>query len=158
MVRELGLFLPAFWSKAPDPEGDDHLSLQEPNSQEPDVVPTATRRTSITSLYWSVTSSKMGRHSQPNICDILTTLQATKSLLHTCRVNSTLQNAIFNFLFRYMSTRLFNKLVIDPKLCSLAVGSSMLRRLKRVREWADREGLKVPVDEHLNVIMQVRIW
>ena len=150
-MREIGLSLPAFWSELPDGDSD-----EDNGSQEPDVVPvTRTRQTSITSLYWSVAGSKVGRHGRPTITDVLTTLEATRSLLHSCRVNGTLQTAIFNFLFRYISTRVFNKLVIDPKLCCLAVGGHMTRRLERVKDWAVREGLKLPVDEHLDVVMQV---
>ena len=150
-MREIGLSLPAFWSEVPDSD-EEHGA----GSQEPDVVPVSRfRKTSITSSYWSATGSKIGRHGRPTITDILTTLEATRSLLQSCRVNATLQTAIFNFLFRYISTRVFNKLVIDPKLCCLAVGGHMTRRLERVKEWAVREGLKVPVEEHLSVVIQV---
>ena len=96
----------------------------------------------------------MSHRGRITIGGVLSTLNATVSLLHLCQVNQTLSVLIFNLLFRYISMRLFNKLVSDPKHCSRAVSQRLLRRLERLKLWADKENLKIPAEEQLSIIMQ----
>lgn len=112
-------------------------------------------QTSLTSLYWSAAAARIGSKGRATLGDVLSTLSATASLLHLCKVNHILSRLIFSLLFRYISMRLFNKLITEPRYCSKAVGQKLLRRLDRLKIWADKESLKLPADEHLQIICQV---
>lgn len=157
MVQHLGILFHVFWSESANADSEEpSLNVDDNVSRDPDVVPAlVTHQASITSLYWSVAGTKISRRPQATIGDVVLTFNATKSLLHMCRVNVALQDLIFNFMFRYLSTRVFNILVNDPKLCCQRVGSCLVRRLSKVQLWADNEGLNLPVAEHLSAIMQV---
>lgn len=137
----------------------DRLEGEGETSQEPDVVPIShgafAHQAGLTSLYWSAAAAKVGRKGRATLGGVLSTLSATVSLLHLCRVNNTLSILIFNLLFRYISMRLFNKLITEPKHCTKATGQRLLRRLERLKAWADKESLKLPADDHLEIIFQV---
>ena len=165
--------MPAFYDESNEADSEDgYLSGGEstsstvglkPTLKEPDVVcitrdhPSLPRQTSMTGMYWSVAGSKVRRRGRVTMGDVLMTLSSTVSLLKKCHVNPTLSIMIFSLLFRYISTKLFNKLVSDSEgnVCSSAVGQKMRKRLERVREWAEKEGMELPADDHLCMIVQV---
>ena len=166
MLKELNMFLLAFCDDSPDADSEEgYISGGESTcsygvSKEPDIISVSrssslSRQTSLTGMYWSVAGSKIRRRGRPTIGDILTTLSSTVSLLKRCRVNPTLSVMIFSMMFRYISTKLFNRLVGEAKYCTRAVGIKMKRRLERVREWAEKEGMELPADNHLCKIVQV---
>ena len=162
------MFLLAFCDDSADADSEEgYISGGESTSsygvsKEPDIISVSrssslSRQTSITGMYWSVAGSKVRRRGRPTIGDILTTLSSTVSLLKRCRVNPTLSVMIFSMLFRYISTKLFNKLMGEAKYCTRAIGQKMKRRLERVREWAEKEGMELPADNHLCMIIQVHL-
>lgn len=127
-------------------------SEREVSSQEPDVV-AISHASSHPSLYWLKGGAKTSR--TVTIKSLLSTLSGTLSLLRLCKVNRTLSILIFNILFRYISMRLFNKLVTEPRYCTKSISSLLLSRLDRLKAWARTESLNLPADEHLTVIYQV---
>ena len=159
------MFLSAFYDESLEADSEEgYISGGESTTsastgKEPDVVSVnrspVSRQTSMTGMYWSVAGSKIRRRGRPTIGDVLTTLSSTVSLLRRCRVNATLSIMIFSLLFRYISTKLFNKLMADGKLCTQASGQKMKRRLERVKEWAEKEGMELPAEDHLCMIVQV---
>ncbi|XP_019848684.1 PREDICTED: uncharacterized protein LOC105316712 [Amphimedon queenslandica] len=155
MIREISLYLPAFLSDSVDSEEVSPPSQSKPerevSSQEPDVV-AISHASSHPSLYWLKGGAKTSRII--TIKSLLSTLSGTLSLLHLCKVNRTLSILIFNLLFRYISMRLFNKLVTEPRYCTRSIGSLLLSRLDRLKAWARTESLNLPADEHLAVIYQ----
>ena len=177
MLKELSLFLPAFHDDSGEADSEEgYISGGEAATiantggagagaggggigKEPDIVagsrPPISRQSSITGMYWSVAGSKIRRRGRPTIGDILATLNSTIALLNRCFVNKTLSIMIFSLLFRYISTKLFNKVVMEPKYCSQSVGQKLRRRLDRVREWAEKEGMELPAEKHLSMIVQV---
>lgn len=167
MLKELGMFLPTFYDESNEADSEEgYISGGDGNGhgmgKEPDVVPVGhrggglSRQTSITGMYWSVAGSKIRRRGRPTIGDVLTTLSSTVSLLKRCRVNATLSVMIFSLLFRYISTKLFNKIISDPKYCSRAMGQKLKRRLDRIKSWAEKEGMELPAENHLVMVVQVR--
>ena len=167
MLKELHMFLLAFCDDSADADseegyisGGESTSSYGVSSKEPDIISVSrssslSRQTSLTGMYWSVAGSKVRRRGRPTIGDVLMTLGSTVSLLRRCRVNPTLSVMIFSLLFRYISTKLFNKLMGEAKYCTRAIGQKMKRRLERVREWAEKEGMELPADNHLCKIIQV---
>ena len=162
MLKELNIFLPAFYDDSSEADSEEgYVSGGEGNGigKDPDVVPvprpSIARQSSITGMYWSVAGSKIRRRGRPTIGDILSTLSSTISLLKRCRVNATLSILIFSVLFRYISTRLFNKLVSEAKYCSVSVGVKLRKRLDRVKVWAEKEGMELPAENHLTIVVQV---
>ncbi len=163
MLKELSIFLPAFYDESSEADSEEgYISGGEANGigKEPDVVPVVctpglSRQSSITGVYWSVAGSKIRRRGRPTIGDVLMTLGSTVSLLKRCRVNATLSVMTFAILFRYISTKLFNKLVTEGKYCSRSVGQKLRRRLERVKAWAEKEGMELPAETHLSMVVQV---
>ena len=154
------MYLSAFLSESPEADKEDMLfmyQLETDQVKEPDVLPhgTLTRQASLTSLYWLASNPKLSHKIKPTIGCVMSTLKAAISLLHQCRVNSTLSILIFNLLFRYISMKLFNKLVTDTKSCTQSTGAKLIRRLDRLKAWGMKEGLSTPAEEHLVIIYQV---
>ena len=154
------MYLSAFLSESPEADKEDFLlkyELETDQLKEPDVLPhgTLTRQASLTSLYWMALNPKLTHKSKATLGCVMSTLKAAISLLHQCRVNSTLSILIFNLLFRYISMKLVNKLVTDTKCCTQSIGVKLVRRLDRLKAWALKEGLNASADEHLVVIYQV---
>ena len=155
------MFLSAFLSESSEADKEDLIISKHERefdySNEPDVVPhgTLTRQASLTSLYWLAANPRVPRKAKATLGCVLSTLKAAVSLLHQCQVNDTLSIIIFNLLFRYISMRLFNKLVTDPKCCKQSIGAKLLRRLNRLKAWAIKEGLNMPAEDHLTIIFQV---
>lgn len=169
MLKELNMFLLAFCDDSADADSEEgYISGGESTSsygvsKEPDIISVTrssslSRQTSLTGMYWSVAGLKVRRRGRPTVGDILTTLSSTVSLLKRCRVNPTLSVMIFSLLFRYISTKLFNKLMVEAKYCTRAIGQKMKKRLERVREWAEKEGMELPADNHLCKIIQVCVY
>ena len=171
MLKELNMFLLAFCDESADADSEEgYISGGESTNsyvamtKEPDIISVSrssslSRQTSTTGMYWSVAGSKVRRRGRPTMGDVLTTFSSTVSLLKRCRVNPTLSVMIFSMLFRYISTKLFNKLVgEEPKYCTRTGGQKMKKRLERVREWAEKEGMELPADNHLSKIIQVRSY
>ena len=161
------MYLPAFYDDSTDADYEEvsgyasgSESAVSAAGKEPDVVPASrpsvNRHASITGMYWSVAGSKVRRRGRPTIGDILQMLTSTVTLLKRCRVNATLSIMIFSNLFRYISTKLFNRLVGgEVKHCGRSLGQKLYRRLERVKMWAEREGMELPADNHLAMIVQV---
>ena len=162
MLKELNMFLPAFYDDSSEADSEEgYISGGEGGTigKDPDVVPvkrtSITRQHSMTGMYWSVAGSKIRRRGRPTIGDVLSTLSSTVSLLKRCRVNATLSIMIFSLLFRYISTKLFNKLVTEAKYCTRSIGQKLRRRLDRIKVWAEKEGMELPAEDHLNMVIQV---
>lgn len=162
MLKELNMFLPAFHDDSSEADSEEgYISGGEGGTigKDPDVVPvkrtSITRQHSMTGMYWSVAGSKIRRRGRPTIGDVLSTLSSTVSLLKRCRVNATLSIMIFSLLFRYISTKLFNKLVTEAKYCTRSIGQKLRRRLDRIKVWAEKEGMELPAEDHLNMVIQV---
>ncbi len=157
------MYLSAFLSESSEADKEDLVIFKNEgefdHSKEPDVVPhgALTRYASLTSLYWLSTNPRIPRKSKATLGCILSTLKAAVSLLHQCRVNTTLSIVIFNLVFRYISMRLFNRLIADPKSCTQSIGTKLVRRLNRLKVWAIKEGLNMPAEDHLTIIFQVTI-
>jgi len=154
MLKELNMFLPAFFDDSSEADSEEgYISDGEGGEigKEPDVVPvkrpSITRQTSMTGMYWSVAGSKVRRRGRPTIGDVLSTLSSTVSILKRCRVNATLSVMIFSLLFRYISTKVFNKLLSEAKYCTRSVGLKLRRRLDRVKVWAEKAGMELPAGD-----------
>ncbi|XP_022256990.1 afadin-like isoform X2 [Limulus polyphemus] len=88
--------------------------------------------------------------------EILAVLSNAMSLLRRCRVNAALTIQLFSQLFHFINMWLFNKLVSRTYhlLCTRAWGIRLKRRLSRVEAWAEKQGLELAADCHLNRIVQ----
>lgn len=157
-IREISLYLPAFLSDSSDIDSEESTTPpqqqqskpgKDVSSQEPDVVAVS----HAPSLYWSKGWSKTSRII--TVRGLLSTLSGTLSLLHLCKVNGTLSILIFNLMFRYISMRLFNKLITEPQCCTKNIARLLLGRLDKLKFWAITENLNLPADEHLAIIYQV---
>lgn len=166
MTRDLSRFLPAFYDESPEADSEEGYisggdsTTSAGTGKEMDInrsPPHTSRPTSLTGMYWSVTGSKVRRRGRPTIGDVLTILSSTVSLLKRCYVNATLSIMMFSQLFHYISAKLFNKLVTDNKLCTRAIAQKMLKRLNRIKDWAEKEGMELPAQEHLCLITQVQL-
>ncbi len=89
--------------------------------------------------------------------EVLQVLSSAMSLLRRCRVNAALTIQLFSQLFHYINMWLFNKLVLEPRLalCTRYWGHRLRRRLKRIEQWAEKQGLELAADCHLARIIQV---
>ena len=96
-------------------------------------------------------------YHQPSIGDILATLSSIMDLLRKCRVNAALTIQMFSQIFHYINTWLFNRIVCCPelKLCSHFWGEKLSLRLKSISDWAQRQGLELASDCHLNKVNQI---
>ncbi len=163
MTRELGMFLAAYYDDSAEADSEEgYLTAGESTAATSKEVESLnrsslTRPTSLTGMYWSVAGSKVRRRGRPTIGDVLSTLNSTVSLLKRCHVNAMLSIMIFSQLFHYISAKLLNKLLTDNKLCTRATTGRMKRRIERLREWAEKEGLELPAGEHLSLITQVNM-
>ncbi|XP_032227716.2 uncharacterized protein LOC5503466 isoform X2 [Nematostella vectensis] len=96
------------------------------------------------------------RSNRPTVSEVIYHLSSTMSLLRRCRVNAALTIQVFSQLFHFINMWLFNKLVLEPKLglCSREWGRRISKRLRRVEDWALRQGLELAADCHLGRIEQ----
>jgi hypothetical protein len=103
------------------------------------------------------TSQEFSSNNRPSIKHVIQVLNQTMSLLRGSRVNAALTIQLFSQLFHYISMWLFNKLVGKDQrigLCSKYWGEKLLRRLSKIQLWAERQGLELAADCHLQRIMQ----
>lgn len=160
MLKELNVTITAFLDETSDADTEDAYLMAgaEGEAREPDVVPTTAQPQLFvqTAIYWSVSESRMRRRGRPTMGDVLFTLNSTMALLQSCRVNATLCVLVCSTLFHYISTRLFNKLVAEPgRYCSVNIGMKLGKRIDRIIAWAETQGMELPAQEHLVVILQV---
>jgi hypothetical protein len=99
--------------------------------------------------------------SRPHLRHVINVLNETMSLLRGSRVNAALTIQLFSQLFHYVSMWLFNRLVVvsssgnsQASLCSRYWGEKLMRRLGKVQSWAERQGLELAADCHLQRIIQ----
>jgi len=78
------------------------------------------------------------------------------SLLLRARVNAALTIQLFSQLFHFVNQWLFNRLIAhNSTLCTRATGQRLIRRLRRVNMWAEKQGLELAAECHLARISQV---
>jgi len=83
-------------------------------------------------------------------------LSAVISMLLRARVNAALTIQLFSQLFHFINMSLFNRLVsADSPFCSRTVGRLLLRRLRYVEDWAEKQGLELAAECHLARVIQV---
>ncbi|XP_022253021.1 afadin-like isoform X2 [Limulus polyphemus] len=88
--------------------------------------------------------------------NVLVVLFNTMALLRRCRVNAALTIQVFSQLFHFINLWLFNKLVSRSYhvLCTRVGGFQLRKRLSRIEAWAEKQGLELAADCHLNRIVQ----
>ena len=82
------------------------------------------------------------------------------TLLRVCRVNAALTIQLFSQLFHFINAMLLNKLLTTPKnarLCTQEWGHRLMRRLSRVDAWAEKQGLELAAEAHLQKLKQVLV-
>jgi afadin len=147
MTREIGMHLMSFFNETSSD------CVEGSFGREPDVVAISYgNHRGPTRSYWSPSTTR--RTSSATFDGILSALNATSSLLHLCKVNDVLSLLIFNVLFHHISTRLFNILLTEAGYCTSDVGHRLLDKIHRLKGWADKENLKLPAEEHLELISQ----
>ena len=169
MIKEIQVFLPAFYDDSNEADNEDvptgytsgpETVLNCVGGTEPDVIPSSrsivSRHSSISGTYYSVTGSKMSRRGRSTIHDVLQTLNSTITLLKKFHVNVTLSIMVFSNLFRYISNKVFNRLVGgEVKHCGRSLGQRLSKRLGKVKSWAEKEGMELPAHTHLGMIVEV---
>jgi afadin len=89
---------------------------------------------------------------------ILNVLSSAMALLRRCRVNAALTIQLFSQLFHFINMWLFNKVVgcaeSSTNYCSRVWGLRLKRRLIQIEVWAEKQGLELAADCHLNRIVQ----
>jgi afadin len=167
MNKELQVFLPAFYDDSTVADQDDPPAgyTSGPESvlsrigKEPDVVTSSrskvSRHSSMSSTHY-VGGAKVSRRGRSTIHDVLQTLNSTITILKRCHVNATLSIMVFSNLFRYISVKVFNKLVSgEVKHCGRSLGQRLCKRLGKVKGWAEREGMELPAETHLTMVVEV---
>lgn len=94
---------------------------------------------------------------RPTLRHVIQVLNEAMSLLRGCRVNAALTIQLFSQLFHYISMSLFNRLVKDQRctgLCSRYWGEKLNRRLSKIQIWAEKQGLELAADCHLQRVIQ----
>ena len=167
MIKELQVFLPAFYDDSTEADredtpggynsGPESVLNRVGGGTEPDLsnpCSKAIRHSSVSGSYYTVGGSK--KRGRSTIHDILQTLSSTITILKRCRVNVTLSVMIFSNLFRYVSTKVFNRLVGgEVKHCGRSLGQRLNKRLGKVKSWAEREGMELPAHSHLEMVVEV---
>jgi len=88
--------------------------------------------------------------------DVVNLLSWTMSLLLRARVNAALTIQLFSQLFHFINQWLFNRLIAhNSSLCTRSTGQRLIRRLRRVEMWAEKQGLELAAECHLARILQV---
>ena len=96
-------------------------------------------------------------NSRPTLKSVIQVLNETMYLMRSSRVNAALTIQLFSQLFHYISMSLFNRLVKDQRctgLCSRYWGEKLSRRLSKIQVWAEKQGLELAADCHLQRIIQ----
>ena len=167
MIKELQVFLPAFYDDSNDADHDDNIpgytsgpeGVANHVGKEPDVVQSSRFKVSRhASMSYSVSGSKVSRRGRSTIHDVLQTFNSIITILKRCDVNATLSIMVFSNLFRYISLRVFNRLVGgEVKHCGRSLGQRLCRRLGKVKAWAEREGMELPAETHLTMVVEVSV-
>ena len=165
MIKELSVFLPAFYDESTEADREDTPGGY--NSGPESVLNRVTggtesdrskviRHSSISGGYYSITGSKVSKRGRSTIHDVLQTLSSAITLLKRCHVNVTISVMVFSNLFRYISTKVFNRLVGgEVKHCGRSLGQRLSKRLGKVKTWAEREGMELPAHTHLETVVEV---
>lgn len=98
---------------------------------------------------------------RPTLRHVIQVLNEAMSLLRGCRVNAALTIQLFSQLFHYISMSLFNRLVKDQRctgLCSRYWGEKLTRRLNKIQVWAEKQGLELAADCHLQRVIQAAFF
>jgi len=98
--------------------------------------------------------------ARPTLKHIIQVLNETMNLLRGSRVNAALTIQLFSQLFHYISVWMFNKLISDQRsgLCSRYWGAKLTRRLNKIQQWAEKQGLELAADCHLSRIIQAAFF
>ena len=94
----------------------------------------------------------------PPVGEVLQILSSAMTLLRVCRVNAALTIQLFSQLFHFINATLLNQLLTLPKnarLCTPEWGHRLMRRLARVDAWAEKQGLELAAEAHLEKLKQV---
>ena len=92
-------------------------------------------------------------------------LSSAMSLLRKCRVNAALTIQLFSQLFHFINMWTFNQIVLvnandskensqRPNFCTHRWGLRLKKRLSRVENWAEKQGLELAADCHLARVVQ----
>ena len=87
-------------------------------------------------------------------------LSSAMSLLRKCRVNAALTIQLFSQLFHFINMWTFNQIVAagshtpKPNYCTHRWGLRLKKRLSRVENWAEKQGLELAADCHLARVVQ----
>ena len=87
----------------------------------------------------------------------LQVLGSAMALLRKCRVNAALTIQLFSQLFHFINMWTFNKIVSSEtttKYCTCRWGQKIKKRMGRVEQWAEKQGLELAADCHLARIVQ----
>lgn len=86
-------------------------------------------------------------------------LASAMKLLRYCRLNAALTIQLFSQLFHFINMYLFNWLVSieGSSYCSRAWGHRLGVRIGRIQEWAEKQGLELAAECHLDRIVQVGV-
>jgi hypothetical protein len=98
---------------------------------------------------------------RPTLKKVIQVLNETMNLLRGSRVNAALTIQLFSQLFHYISMWLFNRLVNDTQragFCSQYWGIKITRRISRIQQWAEKQGLELAADCHLSRIIQASFF
>ncbi|XP_054164184.1 afadin-like [Oppia nitens] len=89
---------------------------------------------------------------------LLIILSNAMGLLRRCRVNAALTIQLFSQLFHYINMWLFNKVIgctdSTVNYCTRVWAQRIRKRLIQMRVWAEKQGLELAADCHLNCIVQ----
>ena len=90
--------------------------------------------------------------------DVVQLLTVVMSLSRRCKINAGLTIQLFSHWFHFINHRIFNTLVQSaPRYCTRMWGSRILRRLNAVHGWAEKNGLELAVDTHLESSRQAAV-
>lgn len=87
---------------------------------------------------------------------ILKILGSAMGLLRKCRVNAALTIQLFSQLFHFINRWTFNQIVTsDSKnYCNHRWGLKIKKRMGKVEQWAEKQGLELAADCHLARVVQ----
>ncbi|XP_040583955.1 afadin [Lepeophtheirus salmonis] len=87
---------------------------------------------------------------------IVKVLSSAMSLLRKCRVNAALTIQLFSQLFHFINMWTFNRIVVGTgtNYCTHYWGVLLKKRIAKVEQWAEKQGLELAADCHLARIIQ----
>ncbi|KAJ8027229.1 Afadin [Holothuria leucospilota] len=106
---------------------------------------------------WMTPPTRNQKRGKPTIGEVLHILSSVMTLLRRCRVNAALTIQLFSQLFHFINVFLFNRFFAPPphpKITSRVWGERLERRLERVFEWAEKQGLELAANAHLSKVHQ----